>query len=289
MNDGVAALRCPHCEDALMRTGSGVVCDAGHTFDAARQGYLNLKTRNASAGDDADMIATRAAVLDAGVFEPLLSRLAAVVAGSGSRARRQGGVILDVGAGPGVHLARVLQADDAAVGITLDSSKYAARRAARAHPRITSVVADVWDRLPLATGSVTVLLNVFAPRNGSEFARVLRTDGSLVVVTPRPDHLAELREPFDLLKVDPRKMERVDAAFQDRFTRAHTEEVRWRIVVTRSVASAIVRMGPSAHHVEVDMIARAARNLNEPLEITGAVDLTMYQISAHSLSRRAST
>lgn len=289
MNDGVAALRCPHCESALTRTDSGAVCDAGHAFDAARQGYINLKTRNSSAGDDADMIASRTAVLDAGVFEPLLSRLAAVVAESRLRARGQGGVILDVGAGPGVHLARVLQADAATVGIALDSSKYAARRAARAHPRVTSVVADVWDRLPLSTGTVAVLLNVFAPRNGSEFARVLRSDGSLVVVTPRPDHLAELREPFDLLRVDPRKSERVDAELGDRFIRAHTEEVRWQTVVARSVASAIVRMGPSAHHVEVEMIARAARNLDESLLITGAVDLTIYQIRDLSLAHRAST
>jgi 23S rRNA (guanine745-N1)-methyltransferase len=35
-------LTCPICLAELANTDQGVVCPAGHRFDRARQGYLNL-------------------------------------------------------------------------------------------------------------------------------------------------------------------------------------------------------------------------------------------------------
>ena len=35
-------LTCPLCQAPLSRLDNGVVCPAGHRFDRARQGYLNL-------------------------------------------------------------------------------------------------------------------------------------------------------------------------------------------------------------------------------------------------------
>ena len=52
--------------------------------------------------------------------------------------------MLDLGGGTGHHLAAVLDRAPDAVGVVLDSSAYAARRAARAHPRALAVVADSW-------------------------------------------------------------------------------------------------------------------------------------------------
>ena len=44
-------------------------CASGHGFDVARQGYVNLLSGKASVdGDSADMVAARAAVLDAGHY-----------------------------------------------------------------------------------------------------------------------------------------------------------------------------------------------------------------------------
>ena len=57
--------------------------------------------------------------------------------------------LLDLGGGTGHHLAGVLDRLPDAVGVVLDSSRYAARRAARAHPRAVAVVADTWARLPV--------------------------------------------------------------------------------------------------------------------------------------------
>src|SRR5690606_6340959 len=82
-------------------------------------------------------------------------------------------LIVDAGAGTGHLLARVLdRAGPHAVGLALDISKHAIKRAARAHPRIGAVVADVWRPIPIRDGRAALVMNAFAPRNGPEFARI---------------------------------------------------------------------------------------------------------------------
>ena len=41
-------LCCPRCLEGLTRQDGSVVCTAGHAFDLARQGYLNLLGRAAT-------------------------------------------------------------------------------------------------------------------------------------------------------------------------------------------------------------------------------------------------
>lgn len=43
-------LRCPNCHAELKREGKAFRCRNGHSFDVARQGYVNLLV-NAAQGD----------------------------------------------------------------------------------------------------------------------------------------------------------------------------------------------------------------------------------------------
>jgi SAM-dependent methyltransferase len=104
----------------------------------------------------------------------------------------------------------VLEAMPHRSGLALDNSKFAARKAAKCHPRAGAVVADIWDELPVMTGSAAAAINVFSPRNGIEIHRILATGGRLVVVTPGPDHLQELIGPFGMISVDSSKQERLE-------------------------------------------------------------------------------
>ncbi len=74
-----------------------------------------------------------------------------------------------------------------------------------------AIVCDAWQPLPIADGVVGVALDVFAPRPGAEFARVLRPDGVLLVVTPTAEHLTELDRAARPASVDPDKADRVAA------------------------------------------------------------------------------
>ena len=145
----------------------------GTAFDMARQGYVSLMTGGGGKidGDRPEMVAARADFLGGGSFDPLMDAVAdAVVAGTGPGDDPR---ILEIGAGTGHYLARVLDAVPTGRGIGLDVSKSAARRIAKAHPRAGAVVADVWQRPSGAGPRAHHVLCVFAPRNADEAHRVL--------------------------------------------------------------------------------------------------------------------
>ena len=176
LDDVLPLLRCPTCGETLAREGGTVRCAAGHSFDVARQGYLSLLAggRTAAEGDSPDMVAAREHFLDAGHFQPLATAL-----GDMLDARLEGtGSIVDLGAGTGWYLARVLDRFPAAAGLALDVSKPALRRAAARIRGPPPSAATPGARSRCATASPRQFSNVFAPRNPAEIARVLSPDGA---------------------------------------------------------------------------------------------------------------
>lgn len=272
-DDVVPYLACPHCGLALTRMDRSVHCAAGHSFDIARQGYVNLLPGDAhpGAGDTLAMVQARERFLASGWYRPVAGAIIDAAGSSGD------GCVVDVGAGTGYYLAGALDASPDRVGIALDRSKYAVRRAARAHPRGGAVACDAWRGLPVREDAASLLLNVFAPRNGAEFRRVLRDGGVLVVVTPTARHLSELVAELDLLTVDAAKDDRVAASLEPYFgldeRRVHEETLR----LSRAEVRALVAMGPSAHHVEPDELDRRVAELPEPMAVTLSVAVSAYR------------
>jgi 23S rRNA (guanine745-N1)-methyltransferase len=291
LTDVLPCLACPVCGGALAVAGSSLRCPAGHAFDTARQGYVNLLAGAASPGtaDTPAMVAARADFLAAGHYAPLTEALSRTVGGAlppstvapGAALAGFPPAILDAGAGTGHYLAAVLdslppRATPAAVGIALDVSKHALRRAARAHPRIGAAVTDLWRPLPVRSGSVDVVLNVFAPRNAAEFRRVLRPGGVLVVVTPAPEHLAELVGPLGLLAVDAAKDDRLATALTPHFELASRDNLTVPMRLSRVDAGAAARMGPSAHHLDEARLAARLAALADITPVTAAFTVSVY-------------
>ncbi|WP_425413207.1 putative RNA methyltransferase [Micromonospora matsumotoense] len=341
----VARLRCPVCAQPLAAATDtrALRCPRRHSFDLARQGYVNLLTGRAPhVGDTAEMVAARADFLAAGHYDVISSALAeaassALAAPNGptqateptetggptattgptettgpaaatapaqagehaetTGAAQVGGpveangsadrqaeagfgaypLVVDAGAGTGWHLAAVLAALPDAVGLALDVAKPALRRAARAHPRAAAALADTWQQLPLADRSVAVLLNVFAPRNGVEFHRVLHPAGALLVVTPTDAHLAELVDVLGLLRVDPAKADRVADSLAGQFTPERTAVHTARLTLDRAEVATLVGMGPSAWHTDPLRLAAAIEALPTPVTVTASVRLTAWR------------
>jgi 23S rRNA (guanine745-N1)-methyltransferase len=253
----VRFLECPVCRAELRRDGGALVCVRGHAFDVAREGYVNLlpgrRRLPATVGDTGEMLRARSRFLGAGHFDPLCELLEAAVAGEleaeGGGRRR---ALVDVGSGTGHHLGRIAaRFVGRACWFGVDVSKAAARLGARTHPDATFVVADVARRLPIAAGGVAVVLNVFSPRNGDEFARVLEPRGLLVTVIPGPDHLTELAGPLGLLGIERDKEERLAAELERRFDLADRRELTYTMELDPDAAIDAAAMGPSAHHVDL--------------------------------------
>ena len=271
--DVLDLLRCPVCGDALGETGGALRCSNGHSFDIARQGYVNLMPGRA---DTAEMVEARDAFLRAGHFRPLSAALAEEVKAL------EHGVVLDLGAGTGHHLAAVLDAMPGGRGIAIDASPAALRRAARAHERAAAVGADAWKPLPLRDGIATTVLSVFAPRNAEEIARVLappdsgRPGGTLLAVTPTTRHLHELVGPLGLLSVPDDKADRLDAQLASHFELASRRSIEHPMFLTSEECAQLVRMGPSAWHVDERSVNQGLAALPEPLTVTASMTLSHF-------------
>ena len=267
--DVVDALCCPHCRQPLTLDAGTTRCPAGHAFDVARQGHLNLLTRPAaSPGDTAAMVAARAEFLASGNYQPIRDALANAADGSG--------LVVELGAGTAYYLAGVVGVGQDRTGLALDVSPYAARRAARAHPRVGAVVCDAWQSLPVRDGVASLVLNVFAPRNATELARILRPEGTLLVVTPNPAHLRELVGVLGLVTVDEDKDRRLDATLGGTFTRTGASVVEWTMSLDHRAVEQLVGMGPSAWHAGGDAIAARVAGLPRTVDVTASVTLSRW-------------
>jgi 23S rRNA (guanine745-N1)-methyltransferase len=276
LDDALDLLACPHCGGRLSRPGRSVACPDGHAFDIARSGYLSLLPGDAKLGsaDTAEMVAAREAFLAAGHFEPLAEALAGeaerALGVAPLRAGLPPGCVLDLGAGTGWYLAHVLDRLPGRIGIALDLSKHALRRAARAHERIAAVACDAWSPLPVRDDVAALVLSVFAPRNGPEIARVLQPGGALAVVTPTGRHLAELVTALGLLTVDERKEERLAATLDAHLDLERRVEHEWSLDLAPEDVANAVAMGPSARHV-------TPGEAGSPAPVTASLAISIYR------------
>ena len=273
----VPSLRCPVCAGALElqrpTTGPPVLaCGFGHRFDVARQGHVVLRrgaTRLRS--DTAEMVAARDRVLASGAFDPVSEALARAVAAVAPE-----GLLVDLGAGTGQHTAAVLDAVPGLDGVAVELSTPALRRAARAHPRLAAVGADVTGGLPLAGGAAAAVVAVFAPLPPTEeLLRVTAPRAGLVVVTPTPDHLAQLRSRLDLLAVPGGKPERLATRLALGWRATATTVARRQVSLDRALARDVVAMGPNAWHLD-QALADALDALPERVEDTVAVTFSSF-------------
>lgn len=246
-------------------------CGRGHRFDAARQGYFNLLTGRGTPfeADTATMVQARIDFLDRGHFR----RLADTVSALASEFAVDRPVVLDAGAGTGYYLGAVHERVSLSAAVALDISKFALRRAARLLPAALCLVWDVWRPLPIEQGSIDLLLNIFAPRNPAEFARVCRDGGVLLVVTPLPHHLGEIAEVAGLLDIRPGKDDDVAASIADSFKLVETRSVEFTMTLSPLDVRNVAAMGPAGHHgrpVELDALA-------EGLAVTAAFTVQVFQ------------
>lgn len=201
------------CRAPLAVESRRALCSRGHSFDAARSGYLNLlqpQDRRAKVpGDSAEAVAARRRFLDRGFAKPLLDAILAFLDPAD-------GPVLDAGCGEGYHLGAIAAEERYGVDISTAAVDAAARR----YPACRWIVANADRFLPFADRSFRTVLSITARLNPQEFARVLDDDGRLLIAIPGADDLVELRG------MTRDRVQRTVEMFAPHFTLAKQEHVR---------------------------------------------------------------
>ncbi len=202
--------KCPNCGAPLTpQTDTKphtLRCDARHSFDIAKQGYVNLllpQKRGATPpGDSADMVRARTTFLDGGYYAAFSDGVNALVLDTLRAMGEVAPMIADAGCGEGYYTKRLCThlcgagLDCACVGFDLsrDAVMHGAKaaKAAQLDDRLSYAVSSLYE-MPLCDASVCGIINLFAPVADAEFARVLIPGGFCLIAVPAARHLFGLK------------------------------------------------------------------------------------------------
>ena len=188
----VSKLSCPICKSTMQMDTDEKVCRCNgartHCYDVARSGYLNLTLPGGGEGDSKAAVQARKSFLGAGYYAPLCDLLDEMLSACNAKS------VLDAGSGEGYYTNRLASGRDV-LGVDLSragvdsAAKYAKQTGSGAAFAVGSIFS-----LPVVDESFDALINLFAPCAESEFLRVLKPMGHLLVVGAGERHLFGLKE-----------------------------------------------------------------------------------------------
>ena len=264
-------LACPVCGGSLQLQERSLVCDARHSFDLAKQGYVNLYRGKPINEYTKESFQERQTILEKGMYAHLLEEIcdfliktygqdAAEVAGADSKPAKK--VLLDAGCGEGYYTREIAQRLGAQLELYgTDLSRDSIQLAAGTANGMGSGPADIkWfvsdiGRLPVADKSVDYVLDIFTSANYQEFQRVLADGGYLIKVIPGEGHVKELREAAsDQLYHKEYKERRGAAVFGEHFDVVLQKTVSRTFEVTPEERDIFIRMTPLLFAVDKSKI-----------------------------------
>lgn len=186
MRNGDTILCCPVCGGALSFGERTAACPRGHSFDIAREGYVNLLRSSKSGdrmGDSKESARSRRSFLSKGYYRALRDALTELFAD-------KRGSVLDICCGEGYYTAALGEnpnLDAYGFDLSREMVRLAAKRGGARY-----FVANL-AAIPVADGSLDWATHLFAPFHEREFARILRPGGRLYSVIPGSRHLWALK------------------------------------------------------------------------------------------------
>lgn len=236
-------LICPLCGNSLYKAERAYCCEKNHSFDIARQGYVNLLTvqqkHSLNPGDTREQVLCRRAFLDGDFYAPI----ADAVIKTASELDAQG-PILDTGCGEGYYSARVATAIGAEL-TGLDISKEAVRCAAAKYKNAQWLCATA-AHIPVADKSVGLLMSLFAVTLPEEFRRVLKDNGLFFQVLAAQDHLLGLKS---IIYPELKLREKDSVPALEGFALVKTQPIRFTFTAEGEQVQNLLSMTPHVYRI----------------------------------------
>ena len=263
MNNYLSLFACPICQESMTIQEQGrMVCSANHSFDIAKQGYINMLTHGAASKYSKELFESRKTVIDSGIYDEIEDKIIELIAPAQT--------VLDTGCGEGSHLARIM-AEKKGIGVGIDIAKEGILAASRHYPEQIWCVGDL-AKSPFAKSSFDAILNMLSPANYEEFKRLLTPGGCVVKVVPQSRYLHELRAQ---LYADSDKEsysnDQIVARFKESFMEVSVKRITYTTPFATELIPALLEMTPMGWHKKEG----AAIRLNE---ITIDVDILVGRV-----------
>ena len=263
-------LICPVCGCALSRVDREYRCENRHSFDIARQGYVNLLTvqqkKSLHPGDTREQVLSRRAFLDAGFYAPIARTLCETALELGAA-----GPVLDVGCGEGYYSSQLAKALGAEL-TGLDVSKEAVRCAAGKYKDALWLCGTA-AHLPVADHSAGLMTSLFALTMPEEFRRVLSPEGYYFQVLAAEDHLMGLTSIIypELLHKEKNTVPELPG-----FALVKSVPIRFEFTVEGEQVQNLLSMTPHVYRISKEGAQRLAAT--ETLTDTASCVLNVYKV-----------
>ncbi|WP_349913967.1 putative RNA methyltransferase [Acinetobacter pittii] len=262
-------LMCPVCRQSLNLIERTWRCEQGHSYDVAKQGYVNLHVvqhkHSKNPGDTPESVDARRAFLQGGYYQPLQQAVVDLLKQLNVKA------ILDIGCGEGYYTSVMQQVVEQCVGV--DIAKNAVQRAAKLNTEVTWVV-GTGATLPVLDHSMDACTSLFSPIPQTEIARVLKDDGYLIVVTPASEHLYTMREAL-FEQVNPHTPEKFVEQLQNLFELKQEQIIDAPFVLDQQALKNLIAMTPYAYKASPERRLQLEQQLQ--LEVTASFQIYVFQ------------
>lgn len=245
--------RCPICRQQLKVTAeTSMTCEKNHTFDFAKQGYVNLLHRPVKTQYNRELFQARnAIIMESDLYGEMHQEVSEIIAKNFPRLKEPS-MILDAGSGEGSHLQRILETTEPLklAGVGLDISKEGIRMAASNYKEAIWFVGDLAN-IPMENEALNIILNILSPANYQEFKRVLNHDGLMIKVVPSADYLIELRQSiFNNTEKESYENQKTVTLFREHFQSVEVKNLKYKKKIQTSELENLLHMTPLGWNAE---------------------------------------
>lgn len=268
MKENQFLFSCPLCKSVMNVNDDGnVYCNNNHSFNVAKQGYVNFMTKEIRSMYSKTLFESRKEIIQSGLYHPVQERLAQLIGTSAN-------TILDTGCGEGSHLHTICQLlKQQVIAIGIDIAKEGIMTAAKYYEQKIWCVGDL-SNSPFQEKSFDIVLNILSPANYEEFRRILKPTGKLIKVVPQSDYLKQLRHlAFQHSEKENYSNEQTVERFTEYFPKYTKQRVTYTVPLQEQLLPKLLEMTPLGWHINPELLEGYTIN-----EITIDLDILVAEL-----------